>query len=76
MSSFNLKSFLVGKNLVTKDGEVTISGDDYFSGKVLGLYFSASWCGPCRSFTPKLSAKYRELTEAGKNFEIIFVSAD
>lgn len=46
------------------------------TGKVLGLYFSAHWCGPCRGFTPKLVDKYKEILAAGHNFEIIFVSAD
>ncbi|XVE92415.1 hypothetical protein REPUB_Repub01dG0095100 [Reevesia pubescens] len=31
-------------------------------GKKLGLYFSASWCGPCRRFTPKLVEVYSELS--------------
>jgi len=44
--------------------------------EVLGLYFSAHWCPPCRKFTPVLSQKYRALKEAGKNVEIVFVSSD
>eukprot|EP00808_Paulinella_micropora_P017336 g3940.t1 len=44
--------------------------------KVLGLYFSAHWCGPCRMFTPTLCAKYTKLKEAGKSFELVFVSSD
>ncbi|XVE92417.1 hypothetical protein REPUB_Repub01dG0095200 [Reevesia pubescens] len=44
-------------------------------GKKLGLYFSASWCGPCRRFTPKLVEVYSELSPKG-DFEIIFVSGD
>ena len=27
---------------------------DVLEKKYVGLYFSASWCGPCRKFTPKL----------------------
>ena len=27
---------------------------DVLDQKYVGLYFSASWCGPCRKFTPKL----------------------
>ena len=37
---------------------------------------SAHWCPPCRGFTPKLAELYKQLTEAGKSFEIVFVSSD
>lgn len=43
---------------------------------MLGLYFSAHWCPPCRSFTPKLVEVYNELQKSGKNFEIVFCSSD
>lgn len=44
-------------------------------GKKLGLYFSASWCGPCQKFTPNLVEVYNELLPKG-DFEIVFVSGD
>ncbi|KAL6189863.1 hypothetical protein ACLB2K_036264 [Fragaria x ananassa] len=44
-------------------------------GKKLGLYFSASWCGPCQRFTPDLVETYNALASKG-DFEVIFVSAD
>lgn len=44
-------------------------------GKTLGLYFSASWCPPCRKFTPELIEAYNELLPK-ENFEIVFVSGD
>ena len=43
---------------------------------VVGLYFSAHWCPPCRGFTPKLAALYEALVAAGKSFEVVFVSSD
>lgn len=43
---------------------------------VIGLYFSAHWCGPCRGFTPKLVRKYNQLREAGSELEIVFISSD
>ncbi|KAI6694821.1 hypothetical protein NL676_022531 [Syzygium grande] len=44
-------------------------------GKKIGLYFSASWCGPCQRFTPTLVEVYNELSPKG-DLEIIFISAD
>ncbi|KAG6468134.1 probable nucleoredoxin 1 [Zingiber officinale] len=45
-------------------------------GKAVGLYFSASWCGPCQRFTPKLVETYNELSSRCCKFEIVFISAD
>ena len=42
---------------------------------VVGLYFSAHWCPPCRGFTPQLGKFYDSIKDS-KNFEIIFVSSD
>ncbi|KAG5522182.1 hypothetical protein RHGRI_034385 [Rhododendron griersonianum] len=48
---------------------------DNLKGKKVGLYFSASWCGPCQQFTPNLVEVYNELSPKG-DFEIVFVSGD
>jgi len=54
----------------------TVSLDELkASAKVVGLYFSAHWCGPCRGFTPSLITAYKEHLKA-KGLEIIFVSSD
>jgi nucleoredoxin len=45
-------------------------------GKVLGLYFSAHWCPPCRGFTPKLAEWYKAVKETLPDFEIVFASSD
>jgi len=42
-------------------------------GKVVGIYFSAHWCPPCRAFTPNL-VKFRDKNK--DEFEIVFVSSD
>ena len=45
--------------------------------KVIGVYFSADWCGPCRKFTPELVAFYDKMnSRRGKkdDFEIVWVS--
>jgi thiol-disulfide isomerase/thioredoxin len=45
------------------------SGLVYYS----GIYFSAQWCSPCRSFTPILKRFFEENT---KDFAVVFVSSD
>ena len=44
--------------------------------KLIGLYFSAQWCGPCRAFTPNLVTFYNKHAAAHPEFEILFVSND
>ena len=48
------------------------------SGKVVGLYFSAHWCPPCRAFTPQLIQWYNNVKKGsnGEKFEIVFLSSD
>ncbi|CAN0006606.1 unnamed protein product, partial [Hapterophycus canaliculatus] len=40
------------------------------------FYFSASWCGPCRKYTPQLAALYNRAKSQHKAFEVVFVSLD
>ena len=46
---------------------------DVLGKKYVGLYFSASWCGPCRKFTPKLIEFRNKFSE---EFEVILVGGD
>jgi nucleoredoxin len=43
---------------------------------LIGLYFSAHWCPPCRKFTPELVAFYNKNAATHPEFEIVFVSSD
>ncbi|KAL7534242.1 hypothetical protein ACHAXR_005749, partial [Thalassiosira sp. AJA248-18] len=46
--------------------------------RLVALYFSAHWCGPCRGFTPLLIEFYNYLKEVAPThgLEIVFVSSD
>ena len=74
MSGFHDFSQLLGATLTTKAGDKPTN--EVLAGKeVIGLYFSAHWCPPCRGFTPQLGKFYDSIKDS-KNFEIIFVSSD
>lgn len=68
----------LGSKLVRlENGKVGGINDRTLAGvKYYGIYFSASWCGPCRQFTPGLVDAYRELKQKYPHFEVVFVSAD
>lgn len=51
-------------------------GREATEGKVVGIYFSAHWCPPCRGFTPKLVEWYKKVQAKGHPFEIVFASSD
>ncbi len=68
---------LLGDSLLMRDGRTTKSIDAALLGKkIVMLYFSASWCPPCRQFTPMLAKFYTEMRAAGRSLECVFVSAD
>ncbi len=46
---------------------------DVLKGKIVGIYFSASWCPPCRQFTPKL-VEFRNKNK--DKFEVVLVGSD
>ncbi|XP_065201453.1 nucleoredoxin-like [Planococcus citri] len=43
---------------------------------ILGIYFSAHWCPPCKAFTSQLIKTYKAVREKGHKFEVILVSSD
>ncbi|PNH03850.1 putative nucleoredoxin 1 [Tetrabaena socialis] len=64
---------------VRKDGSSVAVASIRGPRKVIGLYFSAHWCGPCRQFTPELAAIYSRFKQrhARKaDWEVVFVSSD
>ena len=69
----SLKGDLVALNgkRVGKFDDTVLANAKYFA-----VYFSASWCGPCRAFTPDLVKWYNDKKPKHPEFELIFVSSD
>lgn len=61
---------------VDNDKLVPVSDDAIAKKKLIGLYFSAQWCGPCRKFTPELVEYYNRVITQQPDVEFVFVSAD
>lgn len=68
-------STLLPKEFVTSK-KSSISLEEVIKTPLIGIYFSAHWCGPCKLFTPKLIDFYNEINSKEKQIEIIFNSAD
>ena len=49
----------------------TLKGVRYWA-----FYYSASWCAPCRAFTPQLVDFYNYFKKSHPNFELIYVNDD
>jgi len=67
-------SKFVCDTLVDNEGKEYASSS--LDGKIVGLYFSASWCPPCRKFTPILAEAYKKCKDDGKDFEVVLVPRD
>ena len=71
-------SKLIGDKVITNTEIETSTACLEGTEKVLGLYFSANWCPPCRAFTPQLVQWYNRFKKSsnGSNFDIVFLSSD
>jgi len=72
-----LERALAGK-LVRLDGGSLrpFDGAQLAGVKYYAVYFSASWCGPCREFTPGLVDAYAKIREVYPEFELVLVNRD
>jgi len=77
---------LIGDLLVNSSGQTVESSSitdelssESLGKRVLGLYFSAHWCPPCRDFTPVLVKFYNRFKKSAAPYclvDIVFVSSD
>lgn len=68
---------LKGDLVLSKNGSLTRFDDEALGKKkLIALYFSASWCAPCRKFTPQLVEYYNRVASQHPEFEIVFFSRD
>jgi len=65
---------LLGEKLLTSTGLVS-TREALKGASAVGLYFSASWCPPCRGFTPDFVQSYTNRLEA-KGLRCVLVSSD
>ena len=66
---------MIGDTLVDSKGKKFETSEVLEGRKNVLIYFTASWCGPCRRFTPEL-VKFADEHKDAKDFVIIMVGSD
>ena len=66
---------MFGDTLVDSEGKKFETGKVLEGRKHVLVYFTASWCGPCRRFTPDL-VKFADQNKDARDFVIIMVGSD
>lgn len=65
---------VIGDEFISRNGPVSFS--DIENIEIIALYFTASWCPPCRIFTPTLVEFYNDINYPDKRMEVIHISSD
>ena len=65
--SYDIKSILptLPDQFLSK-GKEKVNKTDALNNEIIGIYFSAHWCGPCRAFTPNLGKFYENVNKEKK----------
>jgi len=66
---------LLGEKLLAAGGRSVPTREAFAGASAVGLYFSASWCPPCRGFTPQLIKSHDEVLHQ-KGFRCVLISRD
>lgn len=66
---------LLGTQFINNQG-VTVDSTFFEECRVTCIYFCASWCPPCKVFTPILKEFYEDINCEKKQLEIVWVSTD
>ena len=72
--TFDVEDFF-GEKLMIKPKVSKPTGELLKDKELIGLYFSASWCPPCKMFSPMLRKFYETHAKESK-LEIVYVSSD
>ena len=75
--SYDTKSILPTlPNEFLSKGTDKVHKEDVLNNDIIGIYFSAHWCGPCRAFTPNFAKFYEKVNKEKKQIEIIYCPSD
>ncbi|MCP4836254.1 MAG: redoxin family protein [Phycisphaera sp.] len=66
---------MLGSTLIDSKGKEFETAKVLEGRKNVLVYFTASWCGPCKRFTPEL-VKFADQNKDAKDFVIIMVGSD